>query len=98
MDKFWVWMEEKGYTIIECINNACKDFIEIDKDSIQASIRNNPMDGYMESLIMELPKQMLIGYMIEYVQETIQAEDIGWMLHEKDVYTSLKKVIKGWGK
>ncbi len=92
MGKFWKWMGEKEYIEIGCKEAGLYfDSLAFTDECIIW------FDGCASAgLKRTLPKQMLTGYMIEYVQEIIQAENIGWMLREKDVYNTLEVIIKGW--
>ena len=48
MDKFWEWMNEKGYNVLYINGQFLIDLYD-----------------------KAIPKQMLVGYLIEYISETI---------------------------
>ncbi len=73
MDKFWEWMNKKGY--------AEKHF---------TGLQVIPPDQ-MDRLVHEFTKQMLIGYMIEYIYEKTQYIHIE---DPHDVYEHLKDEIE----
>jgi hypothetical protein len=56
MDKFWKWMEEKGYGF----KGMCVQILDFGGPGIHVRHVSN-IDT------MEIPKQMLIGYMAEYL-------------------------------
>ena len=87
MDEFWNWMRGKGYTIRETICMGDK-FIEIYKEYI-----------YIQYLKEKIPKQVLIGYMIEYLTE-MKYEYIRDLfdfdnISIDDIYNNLEKAING---
>jgi hypothetical protein len=56
MKKFWKWMVEKGYGHIENdLAKTCKLITHNEK--------------YLDRIIVEFSKQMLVGYMVQYLLE-----------------------------
>ena len=68
MNKFWKWMKEKNYGYPD--SDLWDDYGAIrlyNNDGIPMIASDCPSEGI--GTAFKMPKQMLIGYMIEYVNE-----------------------------
>jgi len=84
MKKFWKWMKKKGFLNIN--NSAYLKFFKTENGEYE--IASDCMLCYHGTII---PKQMLIGYMEEYIMEVIDKFEAGAIERR---YNKLKESIE----
>ncbi len=77
MNEFWEWMDRKGYGFTKAVN--------IPQRAIYVG------ESFLEE--SQIPKQMLIGYMIEYLMNSSLERNVTYDSID-DLYNDLKKTIK----